>query len=358
MKKILIIKSSSLGDIIQTYPVLDYLRDKFPGSTIDWVVEKPFAELVQAHPKINKALCVTTKAWRRGFFKFSTFKGIVDFRRQLRSDAYDIVFDLQGNVKSGLILSQVRSHQKIGFGRKSVPEWPNLLFTSKRFDPASGGNIREDYLAVVKAFFHDLSPNRYEEVVLKISEIQKAAVRSILQNTIFAQGLKVIVCPGSAWRNKQLTMEALVAFLSALQQYLKCNFMFLWGSSEEKEVAEQLHQQYLHHSVVIDRMSLPTVQNLMIAADLVVDMDSLPLHLVGTTSTPSFSIFGPSLAQKYKPIGTRHFAFQGSCPYGRTFEKRCPILRTCSTGACIRELSGGSELFTKFREWWETLHKT
>lgn len=354
MKKILIIKASALGDIIQTYPVLDYLRDKFPDAIIDWVVEKPFAELVEAHPKITNVLNVATKAWRRSFYKPSTVKEIRNFRRRLRQETYDVVFDLQGNVKSGIILSQVNSRQKVGFGKISVPEWPNILFTNNRFNPPRGGNIREDYLAVVKNYFQDASPNKFYDVVLKTSDLQKATVQSILQDVACEHGLKVVVCPGSAWRNKQMKTETLLAFLSKVQQHLKCNFLFLWGSSEEKEIADQLHQQFMSHSVVIDRVSLPMVQNLMMVVDLVIAMDSLPLHLAGTTATPSFSIFGPSLAQKYKPMGLRNYAFQGACPYGRTFVKRCPILRKCPTGACIHNLSGKDDLFIRFREWWDS----
>ena len=85
----------------------------------------------------------------------------------------------------------------------------------------------------------------------------------------------------------------------------------------------------------------------MASVDMVIAMDSLPLHLAGTTETPTFSIFGASSANKYKPKGKKHLAFQGTCPYKRTFERRCPVLRTCSTGACIRDLHG-EELFHYF----------
>lgn len=359
MKNILIIKTSSLGDIIHTYPVLDFLRDKFPDATIDWVVEKPFADLVESHPKISNVITVSTKSWRRNIFKVSTYTEIREFRRQISNKNYDVVFDLQGNVKSGLILSQVRSKKKVGFARKFVPEWPNMLFTNIRIDPSKGRNIREDYLSIVKGFFdvHEDGKNvrdgKYDNVVLKISDIQKAGVQSILQG-LTNLGPKVIVCPGSAWHNKQLPIETLIAFLSEVQPHLECEFLFLWGTSEEREIADRLHQEFINASVVIDRISLPMVQNLMNEVDLVIAMDSLPLHLVGTTSTPSFSIFGPSLAQKYKPMGPMHVAFQGSCPYGRTLEKRCPILRTCPTGACIREISS-KELFATFQNWWQKI---
>ena len=101
-------------------------------------------------------------------------------------------------------------------------------------------------------------------------------------------------------------------------------------------------------SVVVDRLPLPTWQNLMDEVDLVIAVDSSALHLCGTTSTPSFSIFGPTSQRVFKPMGERHFAVQGSCPYGRTFEKQCPVLRSCPTGACIKELTV-EELFEAFQ---------
>jgi heptosyltransferase-1 len=136
MVKILVIKTSSLGDIIQTYPTLSYLRSKFPHGQIDWIVESPCAELIQAHPHINSAFLINTKSWRRSLFNAGTFKEIGDFRQRLRAQVYDVIFDLQGNLKSGMILSQARGKDKVGFGWRSVPEWPNLLFTNRRFNPA------------------------------------------------------------------------------------------------------------------------------------------------------------------------------------------------------------------------------
>jgi heptosyltransferase-1 len=163
----------------------------------------------------------------------------------------------------------------------------------------------------------------------------------------------VVVCPGSAWRNKQLTPATLEAFLTLLHAHIKCHYLFVWGSQEEKGMAEKLQKEFTGNSQIVDKMSLPMLQNLMAMSDLVIAMDSLPLHLSGTTKTPSFSVFGASSAAKYKPLGTHHHSFQGSCPYGRSFVKRCPILRTCPTGACIRDLQA-QELFDSFHSWWDS----
>lgn len=144
-----------------------------------------------------------------------------------------------------------------------------------------------------------------------------------------------------------MTQEALEVLLRNMQEQMGCAFLLVWGSKEEQQIAEQLHSHFADDSIVVDKLSLALLQNLMNHVDLVVAMDSLPLHLAGTTRTPTLSVFGASLAEKFKPKGKRHFAYQGTCPYGKIFPKRCPILRTCPTGACIRNLNG-KEVFDAF----------
>jgi heptosyltransferase I len=348
MKKFLIVKTSSLGDIIQTFPSLSYLRRKFPYAQIDWVVEKSFAELILTHPDVNNVHLIDSKTWRKGVF--SHWKEVLQFRKELQKITYDAVFDLQGNVKSGFITSLVRSPSKVGFGWKTVHEKPNTLFTNKRYNPPQGVNIREDYLLVVKGFFADQAEFIDQRTLLRISPDQEKEMEQILSKPELSQGPKVMVCPGSAWSNKQLTKESLVDFLTRLQGYLACSFVFVWGSQAEQLLVQELHVK-LPQSILLNRLSLPILQNLMDQMDLVVAMDSLPLHLAGTTKTKTFSVFGASLASKFKPAGGHHHALQGTCPYGRQFDKRCPILRTCPTGACIRSLSGET-VFESFQRQW------
>jgi len=330
--KILIVKTSAFGDVIHTFPVLSYLRKKFPDAQIDWVVEKPISHLVEAHPDVHRVYPIDSKQWR----KLRSLGGFFHYRTQLRSERYDLVLDLQGNMKSGLVTFLAKAKEKVGFARESVSEWPNLLFTNKRYNPPKGLNIREDYLSIVQQHFGDCEQFEDPGVVLEVSEEQRKKIEDILAQSELREGKRVLVCPGSAWHNKQLPYETL---RKVLQGMPGSSFLFLWGNDAEKVFAQSLQQEFPEKSIVIDRMDLPSLQNLMSSMDLVFSMDSLPLHLAGTTTTPTFSLFGASSAEKYRPKGVQHCSLQGECPYGRTFEKRCPVLRTCPTGACIRELT-------------------
>lgn len=332
MKKFLIVKTSALGDIVHAFPVVSYLKEKFPDCTIDWVVEEMAAELLHAHPLIDQVLPVATKRWRKNICKRATWKEICSFRSKLKRVRYDAVFDLQGNTKSAWITLQALSSTKVGFGRKSVPEWPNLLVTNLRSNPPPGQNVRQDYMSLVQNYFQDKNQWKPSSVKLKVAHEPENYLKPHLKN--------ILVCPGSAWPNKQLSTDALIDFLTRLRNSHPCNYLFAWGAPTEHQLAQQLHNHFLENSLILPKLSLPELQNLMTQVSLVVAMDSLPLHLAGTTATPTFSVFGPSSAHKYAPIGPQHCTVQGSCPYGKTFDKRCPILRTCPTGSCIKQLTG------------------
>ena len=99
-----------------------------------------------------------------------------------------------------------------------------------------------------------------------------------------------------------------------------------------------LHAQFPEKSTLLPKMTLPVWQRLMCEMDLICTVDSSALHLAATTNTPTYSFFGPSSSSIYKPVGDSHNSIQGPCPYGKTFAKRCPALRSCKTGACLKGL--------------------
>lgn len=333
--KILIVKTSSLGDIIQAFPVLDELHRRFPTAQIDWAVEALFAPIVAAHPLVHRAIPLDMK--RR--------KNLYAALKELRKESYDLVFDLQGNCKSGLITALSRGKTKVGYDFHSVREWPNILATHVRFFVSKEQNVRLYYLQLLEKFFKTPLSTEIEGVRFKIEESEQQKVAAILAQV--PPGMKILVCPGSKWANKQLKKETWIAFLQKIED---ASFFFSWGDEAERKLSETIAQE-LKHAYLVEKLPLPTWQNLMNEMDLVIAVDSSALHLCGTTKTPSFSIFGPTSSSVFKPIGEKHLAFQGPCPYGRTFDKQCPILRNCPTGACIKEIDP-ENLFKYFQ-----LHK-
>lgn len=333
--RVLIVKTSSLGDIVQSFNVVDELHSRFPSLAIDWAVEASFSSVVAAHPFVRRAIPLDIKGR----------KNLWSALKELRREKYDLIFDLQGNCKSGVITWLARGGVKIGYGFRSVREWPNILATHVRYNISKQQNVRLYYLELIERYFQKPFSDEIGGVRFNIGESEKGKVAQILSR--LAPGFKIMVCPGSKWINKQLKKETLGAFLQKIEERYGPSFLLIWGDEEELGLCEELARG-LKRSLIVEKLPIPTWQNLMNEVDLVIGVDSSALHLCGTTSVRSFSIFGPTSPEIFKPIGERHFALQGKCPYGRVFEKQCPLLRSCPTGACIRDLTV-EELFQAFQ---------
>lgn len=333
----LIVKTSSIGDIIHTFPVVQYLKARSPNCTIDWVVEEEYASLVRSHPDVATVYTVGSRRWRRHLFKKKSYQELIQFISLFKKKPYDAVFDLQGNTKSAFLTQIAKSSHKVGFGWNSSPEWPNYFVTRQRFEVSQGLPIQQRYLSVVQQFFNDETPFIPQGIELNLTEHETEELKRYPKQN----GPSVMVAFASRWENKCLAQETLTAFLKDLYAEEKCCFYFVSGNREEKEEADQLAQQF-PESLSLQGLSFPLWQRIMGQMDLVIAVDSAALALCGTTSTPSFSFFGPTKASVYKPIGAQHHHYQGTCPYQVNFAARCPRLRTCPTGACLKSATAES----------------
>lgn len=333
-KRYLIVKTSSLGDVVHCLPVVSYLKQLDPACSVDWIVEKGAAGLLQACTQIDRVIVVDTKRWRKSLFSKDAWHEFWEVRRQLQHVRYDVVFDLQGNSKSALWTFLSNADVKGGFGKKSVPEFLNRLVTNRKIElsETSHLNIVQDYLWMTS---HVLGMPMPEKELPPIS-LTVGAKDAALVETLRGNGKKaILIAPGSAWENKRLSKAQLVILLEG--QSREDSIFLAWGSDAELELCRSLAE--LHSNItVIPKLSLEALQCFMSKMDLVISMDSLSLHLAATTGVPTLSFFGPSNGAKFAPKGQQHRYIQGSCPYGETFPKRCRKLRSCPTGACIKNL--------------------
>lgn len=327
--QILVIKTTSLGDVIQSFPVIARLKKEFPDAQIDWAVEKPFAELLHAHPDIRTVIPLEIRKWKKNLLQSQG--AIRKSIKTLRSVHYDLLIDLQGNIKSGLITRFAKAKEKIGTTFRSAPEWPNAFFLTHRYPQNKQDPIILQYLSLIENHFYLKPQPSTLPIELKISEEEQEWIRSQL-----VPGKKIMVCPGAHWENKKLSLSTWIQYLKKLGA--NTHFYFVWGSEKERQEGLSLQSQFPNRSTLLPKMTLPVWQRFMSQMDHILTVDSSALHLAATTSVPTTSFFGPSSSTIYKPPGEEHRAIQGSCPYGKTFTKRCPILRSCKTGACIKNI--------------------
>ena len=209
-----------------------------------------------------------------------------------------------------------KAKKKIGLAKP--PEWPNRLVTNQKIALPEHLPIPEQLRAFYKNCFGKEPIERPLHLIGEALPISKP---------IF------MVCMGSRWKNKQLNFALWKEFLAEIQKRYKVNFLFVFGEKEEPISRE------FPGSISIVKPEFGTWQRLMHEVNLILTVDSASLALANTTKTPTFALFGPSSAKIFGPTAPDSGTFQGSCPYGETFVKRCSKLRTCPTGACLREAS-------------------
>ncbi len=119
--RILIVKTSSMGDVVHATPVVADILAHFPQAQIDWLVEAPFAAIPQMHPGVRRVIPMAWRKWRQQLFSGATWKAIAALRAELKREPYDMVLDLQGLLKSALWARQARG-PVVGYDRASARE--------------------------------------------------------------------------------------------------------------------------------------------------------------------------------------------------------------------------------------------
>lgn len=130
--KLLVVKTSSMGDVVHALPAVSDLLRHAPGAQVDWLVESPFAAIPALHPGVRAVLPMAWRKWRRQLAQRETWQAMAALRRRLRAARYDLVIDLQGLLKSALWGRQAGAPM-VGYDRRSAREPLAAAFYQRSF---------------------------------------------------------------------------------------------------------------------------------------------------------------------------------------------------------------------------------
>jgi heptosyltransferase I len=321
--KVLIVKMSAMGDIIHALPVLDYLHKVSPGIEIDWVVEEPFREVLEGNPLISRIHTVRTKVWRKNLLSLKTLREVGALKRSLREKEYDLLYDIQGNLKSGLVCMLSGVRDRIGFAREGLQESVNLLFTTRQAPlRRQDRHITDQYLRVVSVPFG----RDYREMQLSAdmySSPEDDAVASTLLATM-ANGLVFFFHCGTTWSTKLWYKDGWVALGKAMRdKYPESSILLSWGSEAERGEAIVIAAAIGDGARVIERYSLKGLAALLKKVDLVVGGDTGPVHIAAAVGTPTVSFYRASDGKRSGPRGGLHAIIQAPLHCTACFRTHC-----------------------------------
>ncbi len=300
--KVAILKLSSLGDVIHALPVAHALRRQFPDSHLTWVVEAREAALLNGHPDLDTVLPVDTRRWRRRFWTPAGAREIKEKLEQLRAGCFDVVLDLQGLLKSGLLTAYTGAPLRVGLAVGHLREPLNALFTNCRVTPPPQAvHVVEQYLALLEPLgVVDRRPT-FNLAVNRDAEHRMGAF--LAAHWVKPDDQLVALIPGARRPWKRWPVEHWRRLAERLALEGGCKVLVLWGPGENA-VAEAVSRQLPAGPLLAPATALPELVALLRCVALAVAADTGPLHLAAALGTPCLGLYGPTFAKRNGPYGS------------------------------------------------------
>ncbi len=320
--KFLIIRLSSLGDIIHTLPAYSALRKNFPKAEIGWLVEVKGKVILDLVPGLDRVIPVTLKNWKLGSRRF--WKEFSNLRKEIR-DKEQVAIDFQGLVKSGFISYISGAGRRIGFHRKNLREPMASLFYTERLDEISEENhVIAKNLKLLSLLGID---EREYEFPLQLPEGLSGSIHEKLQRLGWdGEKRLVLLNVGAAWKTKRWFADRWVR----LTQILKSEKIFpvlLWGNEEEQELAAQVNQE--GGVPLAPPLKLVEVMALIKEAALVVTGDTFALQAACAFHRPVVGLFGPTNPRRNGPFRKEDRVIHPKLDCSYCYK------RACSTMECL-----------------------
>ncbi len=322
-RKILIIRLSSLGDILHTLPAYAALRNSFPAARIDWLVEHRVRFLLSAVTGLDRVIEIDTASPQSRPLAASSWTGLWNTVRHLRSGSYDFSIDFQGLIKTAFLSLLIGARERVGFGKPLAWEWPAHWFYSRRVNPAQKEmHVVEANKLLTQAV--GALPTS-ETVRLAVPPETSCAISERLAQLKLSEF--VVINPGGGWPTKRWPPDRYGSLAGRIIRELGMEVVVTTGPGED-ELFRKIQMSCgprIHHLQVTFIELIPVMER----ARLVVAGDTGPLHLACTLGTPVVGIYGPTSPTRNGPWspGDRHVAKVLPCSfcYGRT----CPTQNEC-----------------------------
>ena len=278
MQRILLVKTSSMGDIIHCLPAVTDLRNQYPDAEIDWIVDESFAAIPALHPGVSNVLPVAIRRWRKSFFCKPTWREMRTFRTRLREKHYNYVLDLQGLLKSAFIASQARGprygHDKVGARERLAPFFYQHTYTI----PWSYHAVQRNRLLAAQALEYDLPENLDYGISVKPGQFPWLPTEQY-----------AALLHGSSGQDKLWATSNWIE-LGAMLAKKGLTVVLPWGTADEHDRSVSLASQ-IPDAVITPALNLPTITELIAGAAIVIGVDTGLAHLSVATGRPTIGIY-------------------------------------------------------------------
>ena len=320
--RILLVKLSAMGDVLHALPTLEALRAVYPQGRITWMVETAYAPLLLGHPALDEVWPVP----RLRLGEAGTGSDLLTLGRllrQLRSQPFDLVIDLQGLLKSALWVALAKSPRKVGYN--GTREGSYLVLTERLapYDPEAHAVWR--YLNLARHLGAPPALPRF-----RLPWANALSVNSVIG--IDAARPQVVLHPGARWATKLCPAAFWASLADWLSREKGCEVILTGSAGDRPLVAAIIEQMHGKAVNLAGRTSLKELAAVLGQAAFAVTTDTGPMHLAAALGTRVVALFGPTAPWRTGPFGEGHEIVRLGLNCSPCFQRRCPEPR------CLTEL--------------------
>lgn len=280
---VLIVKTSSMGDVLHTLPALTDAMQAIPGIRFDWVVEENFAQIPSWHPAVDKVLPVAIRRWRKHWFGSQQREERVRFKRDLQSRQYDVVIDAQGLIKSAALVTRLARGVKHGQDSRSARE----PFASWWYDQRHEIDKKQHAVERTRELF--AKSLGYE----KPQTQGDYAIAAHFMGDVPQDIAPYLVFLHATTRDNKHWPESHWRELIGLLQHSGLHIKLPWGAEHEHQRAQRLAEGF-DYVEVLPKLTLEAIARELAGAKAVVSVDTGLSHLTAALDRPNITLYGPT----------------------------------------------------------------
>ena len=314
-RRVLVIKPSSLGDVVQALPVLHALRERFPDAHLAWLVSRACQDVVSGHPDLDERVVFDRERLRLAGPSPRPGAEFLALLRRLRRGRFDLVIDLQGLLRSGVMAYATGARRRVGLGRsRELAEW---FYTDVVPVPTLQMPSVDRYWLVAEALGVGHEPKAFH---IAVPDSARAWARERVAH--LARPV-LVVNPGARWLTKRWPADRFAALADRFVE-TSGGTAVLVGSSNERDVAQQVCTAMRASPVnLVGQTDLKQLGAVLAEADLMVTNDSGPMHMAAALGTPVVAVFTCTSPVRAGPHGPGHRVVASRAACAASYDRRC-----------------------------------
>jgi lipopolysaccharide heptosyltransferase I len=322
VSRFLIVRLGALGDIVHAIPVAAALRRAFPSARIDWLVSAKHRDILDLVTAIDGRIAIGDRGDAGG--GTPTLRAV----RELRRARYDVVFDLQGLVKSAVLAWLTGAPRIVGFSPSYLRERLARPFYSDVYDPGGGGmydprersHVVQMNLGLLKTVGLSVQTPEFP-----LERVDTEVARGLRART---GGRYALINPGAAWPNKRWPAARYGAVARELAARDGLTPVALWGPGEEA-LAQDVVRESSGAALLSPKTTIADLVAIIRGAAIMISGDTGPTHIAAAVGTPLVGIYGPTRPSRNGPLSPDDITISRDAICQCHHLRRCTQERMC-----------------------------